>query len=150
MVEGILGLANFGALLALLTWPSIPCPSLVCPEVNAVEKTSPILERSLEFALTSLDTCKSTSPAVCPPCTLPPSRTLALWDLNLFWLGFAVGISLVLVVYLCYRAFRVFVSSVLQSLGVPPLGQPQRAGANPQQVIEPANRHMLLALGLQR
>ena len=151
MVEGgLFGLVNFGAILALLTWPSVPCPSLVCPEVTTVEKPSPVLERSLDFALTSLETCQSVSPVICPACPSQPSRVFAVLDFYSFWLGFAAGILLLLVVYLCYRAFRVFVSSVLQSLGVPAAAQPTRHLGPAAQVIEPANRNTLRALGLQQ
>ena len=148
MVDGILNVANFGALVALLSWPSLPCPTLVCPEVQEVEKSSPVLERSLEFALTSLEACQKSTPAQCPAATPTSDRVSAIWNPYSFWLGFVAGIFCLVVIYLCYRAFRCFVSSVLESLGVQPAVQPQRQLALPAEVVEPANRNTLRALGL--
>ena len=148
MVDGLLNVANFGALVTLLSWPSLPCPGLVCPEVKEVEKTSPILERTLQFALSSLEACQNSTPAPCPVAAPKSDRVFAFWDFYSFWLGFAAGIFSLVVIYLCYRAFRCFVSSVLESLGVQPAAQPQRQLALPAEVVEPANRNTLRALGL--
>ena len=150
MVDGLLSFANFGALLTLLSWPSLPCPSLVCPEVKEVIQTSPVLEKSLQLALTSLETCQSTTTVSCIPCAPSKDRILALWDQHSFLLGLVAGILVIVFVHLCYRAFRILVGSVLQSLGVPPATQPQRQLNLAAQVIEPANRNTLRALGLQQ
>ena len=148
MTDGLLSLANLLGVVALLSWPADRCQDLVCPDQPVVEKVSPVVEKSLDFALTSLESCLNTTRTQCPASTAPSNRVLAFWDPYSFWLGFVAGILFLVVIYLGYRAFRLFVGSVLQSLAVQPAVVPQRQLALATEVVEPANRNTLRALGL--
>ena len=92
MLDGALNFANFGALAALLLWPT-NCPDLACPETQVVERVPAVVEKSLDFALSTAETCRAKS----------DGAQLSFW---LFWLGFIAGASFVVVVFCALRCLR--------------------------------------------
>ena len=140
MYDGPLIYANFIALVFLLLWPrERRSAELVCPEQAIVERVPAAVEKSLDFALASLENCKH-----------GPTSEQQCSYYSLFWFGFLCGSLAVLVL--------VFFTRFLYNLLVAPGRQqpgPQQAAPAPQalapaQVVEPANPNTLRQLGLLR
>ena len=142
MFHGASSFLNFAGLLALLVWPSQRCPDLVCADPPVVERVPAAVEKTLDFALASLEACK------------PQKSGDTSWY-SLFWLGFVCGAAAVLVLLLVLRSvYTAFLAPA--SPAAAPQQPPVFATAEsprqalPSQVHEPANRHTLRELGLLR
>ena len=152
MNDGVLSLANFFGIFALLSWPAERCQDLVCPDQPVIEKASPVVEKSLDFALTSLEACKaSRASAPSEACHTARAPEQHCYYFSLFWVGFICGSVVVVTLLLLVR----FVRNLLFTPAAAPepaalQALPAAAAAAPVRVIEPANPNTLRQLGLLR
>ena len=152
MNDGLLSFANFLGVLALLSWPAERCNDLVCPDQPVVEKVPPVVEKSLDFALASLESCKANQiPAPPEACHTARAPEQHCYYFSLFWFGFICGSVLVLAVVFFVRFLRRLLLAPAPA-PEPAARQalPAAAAAAPVQVIEPANPNTLRQLGLLR
>ena len=94
MLDGALSTLQTAALVLLLLWPSARCPDLACPAADVVERVPVSVERSLGFAVTTAEKCRTEQEG---------SRSAYF---SLFWLGVLVGSLFCFLVVAAYRGLR--------------------------------------------
>ena len=99
MLDGALSTLQTAALVLLLLWPSARCPDLACPAADVVERVPVSVERSLDFAVTTAEKCRTEQVG---------SRSAYF---SLFWLGVVVGILFCFLVAAAYHALRALLSA---------------------------------------